>query len=1226
MKCTMAGLTMETIYAIRGKDKTLLSIAFIATSEAKALAFSQAFGIEDAYISEMGSMYTRKESYERFVERRTGQYQTWYKGVVHNSRIGKDILFTTNESWQLDLFHKLKEESHLPLLEEWAEYIADTCLRQCCVEFVARPFGDSRPSEPVVIFGTENITSDNLRVLLVSVSEAVLQSIIQKGIMQGAIKVTDAFVNPLGINELDPYIFRFHESIGENLEKEVLHPKSGMARCRSVNGLALKQKKLFPPQADSVNGTVSAIKAGDSYIWLGCDMGTGKTAMSISAVESYFNQKWLNSHPGKTLKDCFTSKEVSYRVAIMCPSHMCAKWKREIESEVPGARGIIVTELSQLVYLREHPAKNGKEFFIFSKEIAKNDTLKRPVPTKIRYKRPVVAICADCFESSLNEENEFHRSLLAHPERVLEPGDVSGLKVKAVRFEGGKAICEQCGGHRTRRMGLNFYHSLIEDDPNQTALWEGLTCPNCDSLLMTYGKAVLRGSMSTEKFGEHVLKPHNFANKMQTNECCQVCGSALWEDDVEALSIPLHGKPVKRVAIEDDTKWVKLKCDSSFGGHIYYHKVAKKTADEGKLSIKELPYRGRPLRLLDRRVKPFWKKIKFYPNHAKARAGKMDKGGFALNGFEMDLVENSGVIKIVDGIRDKLQYVDSARTTGPRRYSLSRYCKKYLKGAFDMVIADEAHLYEGIRTEQSIALHNLTKCAKFTMLLTGTMTNGTAASLFPIHWMVNPGLLKELGYEYTSASLNRFNVMYGVIETKYEATGLGINAQGRGRQIGSSRVRPGISPMVYPDLLLDHSVMLNIGDMSNKLPPLNEYVEEVEMSPSIADGYIDLMQRVKESLYNKVGAGIVSTMLQVGVSYPDKPYGRDDIYSLKVADHLICSPKSCNEYRTELTPKEERLVEIVNRELSEGRNLFVFTEYSGKEESSVDERLKKVLEEKCGLKGSVQVVKSGDVSASKREEHIQKLSATTKVFITNYRNVETGIDFLGEYNGRRYNYPTIVFFQQGTSLASIWQASRRHYRLNQTMECRTYYLVYTGTYQKNLLSMMAKKISAAGAIQGNFSASALENMSGGIEDPTVALAKKLMAGDFGDKSTDDVAGALNAQRAIAAKASEDEELTYVGADPVTYYDVMGTDAMSSEEEEFESVFGDFLQEINTDTEVTTSKVSEEETGDVTDALEGLEEAFSFLSDFMEASKKEVTVFCTSRKKKAVVSSGQMSLF
>ena len=34
----------------------------------------------------------------------------------------------------------------------------------------------------------------------------------------------------------------------------------------------------------------------------------------------------------------------------------------------------------------------------------------------------------------------------------------------------------------------------------------------------------------------------------------------------------------------------------------------------------------------------------------------------------------------------------------------------------------------------------------------------------------------------------------------------------------------GISPRIYPDLLLDHVVQLNIGDLSNKLPPLTEHV------------------------------------------------------------------------------------------------------------------------------------------------------------------------------------------------------------------------------------------------------------------------------------------------------------------------------------------------------------------------------------------------------------------
>ena len=232
--------------------------------------------------------------------------------------------------------------------------------------------------------------------------------------------------------------------------------------------------------------------------------------------------------------------------------------------------------------------------------------------------------------------------------------------------------------------------------------------------------------------------------------------------------------------------------------------------------------------------------------------------------------------------------------------------------------------------------------------------------------------------------------------------------------------------------------------------------------------------------------------------------------------------------------------------------MFVYTEYSGSEETGIDDRLQEIIESHCNLRGQVSVLRSRSVKAIDRDEYIKKNSDKVKVFITNYRNVETGIDFVGEYKGRRYNYPTIIFFQTGMSLSSIWQASRRHYRLNQTEECRTYYLCYKNTFQLDILEMMSKKISAASAIQGNFSESALENMAG-TDDPAVILAKKIAKGQTGGNvDGTEIEDQLSMSRKLAIEACDESQ--FIGDEPVTYYDIMGDgasyqSALNIEEEE-----------------------------------------------------------------------------
>lgn len=63
-----------------------------------------------------------------------------------------------------------------------------------------------------------------------------------------------------------------------------------------------------------------------------------------------------------------------------------------------------------------------------------------------------------------------------------------------------------------------------------------------------------------------------------------------------------------------------------------------------------------------------------------------------------------------------------------------------------------------------------------------------------------------------------------------------------------------------------------------------------------------------------------------------------------------------------------------------------------------------------------------------------------------------------------------------------WQASRRAYRLNQTKECRNYYLAWSGSVQEAVISLIAEKQAATSAIQGKFSTEGLAAMANGVDE------------------------------------------------------------------------------------------------------------------------------------------------
>ena len=229
------------------------------------------------------------------------------------------------------------------------------------------------------------------------------------------------------------------------------------------------------------------------------------------------------------------------------------------------------------------------------------------------------------------------------------------------------------------------------------------------------------------------------------------------------------------------------------------------------------------------------------------------------------------------------------------------------------------------------------------------------------------------------------------------------------------------------------------------------------------------------------------------------------------------------------------------------------------------------------------------------------------------RWVLTLLDFRFKENGKTYNYPTIIFYQMGYSLFTIWQASRRHYRLNQTEECRTYYMAYEGTVQQAVIGLVAEKMSATSAIQGKFSAEGISAMAQGV-DVKVRLAQALSQNDTTTGSgLQEMFDVLNADNA------SDEYPDYVPMKLLA--ELVGEDAVVEKTVEemmdartafdlFSFITGDSSSAFTTSTEDCLSVVRVTSSFFTTEAEEQAEE------------KQE----CSAPAKKKKMLTGQMSLF
>lgn len=523
------------------------------------------------------------------------------------------------------------------------------------------------------------------------------------------------------------------------------------------------------------------------------------------------------------------------------------------------------------------------------------------------------------------------------------------------------------------------------------------------------------------------LRPIDFASQTRANRICRHCGTPLWQPACEPVNKTFSFKPIR---------------------------IRKKQ----------------------------WVKMTHWANKAK----KNKKSVWVHEKWKQEYIEENGLKE------DEITY---PKVTGVRKYAPSRYIKKYLKGFFDFAIFDEAHEYKGGGSAQGMAMHDLVKASSRQLALTGTIAGGYASHFFYLLYRLDPARMKAMGFAYGSEGERKFVERYGTIATEYEVEqdiASNYNSMSRGKQLGSPKCRPGISPRIFTDFLLDKAVFLNLSDMSSYLPPLVETVEYVPLEDEVCEKYNRVREKLKQAMYEQeLGKSILGSFLQFSLSYTDKPYGRADILSPVDGSVIVKMPDlSWLVSDGKLLNKEKRLCELVSQEVSEDRNVFVYCEYTGSGEANITHRLLEIIQKNCELEsGEVEILESSFPSAEEREEWMhERASKGVRVFITNPKCVKTGLDFLFYHNDTMYNFPTIIFYQYSYDLFTMWQASRRHYRLNQVLECRTFYLLSDRTIQMDALEMVASKQVATSAIQGHFSSEGLCAMAQGV-DPRIRLAQ-----------------------------------------------------------------------------------------------------------------------------------------
>jgi superfamily II DNA or RNA helicase len=420
-------------------------------------------------------------------------------------------------------------------------------------------------------------------------------------------------------------------------------------------------------------------------------------------------------------------------------------------------------------------------------------------------------------------------------------------------------------------------------------------------------------------------------------------------------------------------------------------------------------------------------------------------------------------------------------TPTPRKYPPATIIQRKAKGLFDYFVLDEMHEEKSETSAQANAAAKMMTSAKRLMGLTGTLIGGYADHLFPLLMRMAPASLVKAGF--TWGDRMKFAKVYGRIETTYTTK---FDKQGRTirrRNTNSMRkdddgatkdeqVKPGVMPSFYGHHLIGNTIFLGLAEMDADLPLLiddDRSLKPARMDSELDEAYIEVRNALQEKVEELLQCGsrkLLGTFLQTLLSYPDHPYGWETLgYTGESGTFMpVVTPKDLG---TEaIRAKEAELIDNCVKEFNEGRQSWVYCMMTNKRD--VQGRLAQLLKDR-GLK--VKILRSGTVDTTEREAWIMKNGPHVDVIISHPELVSTGLDFFDLPT--TYNFSTIHFYQGDYQVNRVRQAGRRHWRIGQPEECRTYYYYYEQTMQHRQVKLVGDKYAAAKQLEGKFSAEGL---------------------------------------------------------------------------------------------------------------------------------------------------------
>jgi hypothetical protein len=434
----------------------------------------------------------------------------------------------------------------------------------------------------------------------------------------------------------------------------------------------------------------------------------------------------------------------------------------------------------------------------------------------------------------------------------------------------------------------------------------------------------------------------------------------------------------------------------------------------------------------------------------------------------------------------------------PVRLPLARLISRRHRKLFDFLIVDEGHEYATDGSAQERSAHRLTNMGLPTILMTGTIMNGYAESLFSNFWAISRRFRGEFLREHRSLFVERYGFRKRLVEEKQDGEIIAFGSvtdrvERNHRILGNA---PGVLPLFLMTHLLPMSVTLHKSDLSIELPKCEQRNVDLKAEGELFQHYQalrnKLIAQIRSDRFKKDLAGKLWGQLAELPSYLDRAtldVGNDhgDQFAIEypptVKDGGIVASVPLLPAST-ILPKEQWMLDLVEAELEAGRNVLVFGWHT-----KLMPRLARIIAERIGER--VPILHADKVSTAKRQDWINKevIAKKSRVLVANPVTVQTGLNNL-------VHFSTEVWMQNpACNPLTFRQAIGRVDRIGQTRPTSIYVPKYANTIQTQALDLLMRKVAVSVATDGLDPESALQ-AAGVAEDSYLvglSIGKQLYA-------------------------------------------------------------------------------------------------------------------------------------